>query len=178
MTNFVGIDPAAMCFELAGQTSGPDPGAVVIGLIFQDTTMVFSDVMPTTNVQVHASAVPAEAMAFGRNSTSENLRLVDPANGDFRLCPGSPERDSKTPITLTELVNGSYTVAERGRRRHPGPCVQLRGPRRRLCGRPVRGFRALQFGGARGDWNDDGDFNSSDPVLAFQTGAYERGRGA
>lgn len=106
-TNFVGMDTATMCFELAGQTSGPDPGAEVIGRIFQDTTVVSSDVLPTTHVQVHASAGPAEAMALGQKNTSENLRLVDPANGDSRLCPGSPARDIKTPITLTDFANGS-----------------------------------------------------------------------
>jgi hypothetical protein len=28
---------------------------------------------------------------------------------------------------------------------------------------------------ATGDWNGDGDFNTSDFVLAFQVGAYEQG---
>ncbi len=86
----VNVDLSAIYFDLAGQTFGPGRGAHVVGSIFQNTPTIFAEVLPTTDAEIHQSIVPAFWQGFGVGNLSEDPRLVDPANGDFTLRPGSP----------------------------------------------------------------------------------------
>ncbi|MDZ4783978.1 MAG: lamin tail domain-containing protein [Planctomycetia bacterium] len=86
----VNADLSALYFDLAGQTLGPGRGAHVVGSVFQNTPTIFAEVLPTTDAEIHQSIVPAAWLGFGAGNVSEDPRLVDPANGDFTLRPGSP----------------------------------------------------------------------------------------
>ena len=50
---------APLYFDLPGQTSGPGKGALVQGSVFADTTTTFDQVLPTTDLQVSYSFLPA-----------------------------------------------------------------------------------------------------------------------
>ncbi len=92
----VGADFSVIYFDLAGQTSGPGIGAAVDGSIFADLSNegVFAEVLPSTQLSLNRSIVPAGdpslGMGIGTGNLDDDPRLMDPANLDFRLRPGSP----------------------------------------------------------------------------------------
>ena len=81
---------AAIYFDLAGQTNGPGRGAAVDSSIFSGVAAAFGDVLPTTQLTVNRSVVPAADVPRGVSNSSEDPRLKDPAALDFSLRPGSP----------------------------------------------------------------------------------------
>ena len=86
----VDADLAAIYFDLPGQTNGPGRGAYLDGNVFDGTPVVFAEVLPTTDLTVHRSILPAEYHGYGVGNLGEDPRLADPAGGDVSLRPGSP----------------------------------------------------------------------------------------
>ncbi|MCA9149773.1 MAG: lamin tail domain-containing protein, partial [Planctomycetales bacterium] len=77
-------------FDLPGQTSGPGRGVIVQGSIFPDGQPVFGQVLPTTEIFVADSYLPAEAegLIIGTGNRFGDAH-VGGAEIDFNLLPGS-----------------------------------------------------------------------------------------
>ncbi|MCA9263922.1 MAG: lamin tail domain-containing protein, partial [Planctomycetales bacterium] len=82
------VHVSAIYFEL--EDRGPGRGALVEDSIFSLTPIAFDAISPTTDLVVHRSIVPPEALLFGDENTDEDPRLWEPESGDFRLAAGSP----------------------------------------------------------------------------------------
>ncbi|MCH9022568.1 MAG: lamin tail domain-containing protein, partial [Planctomycetes bacterium] len=68
----------------------PGEGAWVDGSIFTKTTLIFDEVVPTTDLDIHHSIVSADLVSLGNGNLTSVPRLADPNSGDFSLLPGSP----------------------------------------------------------------------------------------
>ncbi len=84
----IGSEFAPLYFDLAGQTSGPGRGAYVEGSLFADTETVFDQVLPTTELQVSYSFLPAEETVTGEHNLIGDPH-VGGSEGDYELRPGS-----------------------------------------------------------------------------------------
>lgn len=78
-------------FDLPGQTSGPGRGAEVVGTVFNTPGPTFGAVLPTTQLTVRNSVLPAsEAALYPGNGNLFGTAHVAGQDGDYRLLPGSP----------------------------------------------------------------------------------------
>ena len=85
----IGARLPALYFDLPGQTSGPGRGAIVDGSVFVDTPTLLGYVLPTTELAIHRSIVPAEHAALGQGNITLPAGQPD-ADGGYQLPPSSP----------------------------------------------------------------------------------------
>ncbi len=94
----VGAVRAAINFHepLRNEPVEPGVGAYLDGNVFVDTPVLLANVLVddpvwgSTEVTVHRSIVPVDALDLGVGNVAEDPRLADPAGRDITLLPGSP----------------------------------------------------------------------------------------
>jgi hypothetical protein len=83
------VDISALYFDLQGHTTSPGLGAYLDGNIFWDVSLLFDEVIDTTELAVNHSIIPSEFHYLGQGNIDANPLFVDP-NGDFHLRLDSP----------------------------------------------------------------------------------------
>jgi len=88
----VGSAYAAIYFLRPDAIGTHGRGAALDGNIFKDVPVLFASFTAQTQITVNRSIVPTADVSRGVGNLAADPRLVDPANGDSGLRPGSPAR--------------------------------------------------------------------------------------